>query len=202
MKINSYTKTTKSSLTLPKEFKEDVNMALISQAVHVYRNRSHSGTAKTQTRAEVTLRKGKWYKQKGTGNARHGAKSAPIFVGGGKAHGPTGVKKVLTLPKKMRSKALFSTLSYKAKKGDIAAFSAGKLSKTKDAQAIIEKIRSGEKSEKAKMTIVLSDKNAELRKAFKNIERVSVVRNSDLNAYTVFTANKLIFDKDIFKETK
>ena len=74
--------------SLPKEFGQKENLPLLAQAVRVYEERSHIGFAKTKTRAEVNRTTKKVYKQKGTGGARHGARSAPIYVGGGTAHGP------------------------------------------------------------------------------------------------------------------
>ncbi len=76
---------------------------ILAQAIHIYREDSHRGVAKTKTRGEVDLTKHKVYKQKGTGNARHGAKSSPIYVGGGVAFGPTGYKtSPMSLNQKMK----------------------------------------------------------------------------------------------------
>ena len=77
-----------AEVSLPKQFAEKENLSLLSQAIHIYRDRAHIGLAKTKTRGEVARTTKKWYRQKGTGGARHGARSAPIFVGGGTAHGP------------------------------------------------------------------------------------------------------------------
>lgn len=197
-KINSYTDKAQTSVTLPKEFDSTVNLPLLAQAVHVYRNRLHLGTAIKKTRGEVNRTKAKVYRQKGTGNARHGAKSAPIFVGGGVTHGPMGVKRVLELSKKMRQAALDSALAFKADKGDVSMFNATKLEKTKDANAIVENVRKGENAAKSKMLFVLSEKNASWKTPFANIDRVRTARYQDLNAYSVFTAAKLVFDESIF----
>src|SRR5688572_24665900 len=83
-------------------FAAKVSPALIAQAVRVYQDRQHQHTSKVKTRGEISLTTAKWFKQKGTGRARHGAKSAHIFVGGGVAHGPDGIRGAsLTLPVKM-----------------------------------------------------------------------------------------------------
>lgn len=66
------------------------NQALLAQAVQIYLARARQASAKVKTRSEVNRTKKKWFKQKGTGNARHGARTAGIFVGGGVAHGPNG----------------------------------------------------------------------------------------------------------------
>ncbi len=72
------------------------------------------GTHDTKTRGEVNRTKAKWYRQKGTGRARHGSRNAPIFVGGGIAHGPTPRSYTQNMPRKMRRLALRSALSAKA----------------------------------------------------------------------------------------
>jgi large subunit ribosomal protein L4 len=72
------------------------------------------GTHDTKTRGEVNRTKAKWYRQKGTGRARHGSRNAPIFVGGGIAHGPTPHGYTQQMPRKMRRLALRSALSAKA----------------------------------------------------------------------------------------
>ena len=96
-----------------------INKILLTQAIRVYTARRHPGLSKVKTRGEVIASTRKIYRQKGTGQARHGAISAPIFVGGGVAHGPKGVKRQLSLPKKMRRKALSIALSVKAKEGNL-----------------------------------------------------------------------------------
>ena len=78
-----------------------------------------AGTHKVLTRAEVNRTKKKLYKQKGTGQARHGARSAPLFVGGAKAMGPVQHSHEFGLPKKVRALGLRHALSTKAKAGAI-----------------------------------------------------------------------------------
>lgn len=207
MKVNLYsTKSEKASdLSLPKEFSEEVNKALLAQALHVYRDRSHAGLSRVKTRAEIDLTKAKAYKQKGTGRARHGAKSAPIFVGGGVTHGPKGVKRTLLLPKKMKQQALVSALSLKAKEGKVAgATDLSGIKKTKDAQVLVDNVISGEKAKAgSRVTFAVSEKNAGVYPFMKNIKGVTVERYSDLNAYKVYLAGRLVLDADIFaKETK
>jgi large subunit ribosomal protein L4 len=72
------------------------------------------GTHDTKSRGEVSRTKAKWFRQKGTGRARHGSRNAPIFVGGGIAHGPTPRSYTQHMPRKMRRLALRSALSAKA----------------------------------------------------------------------------------------
>ncbi len=84
---------------------------LIHQALTAVDRKRKQYAGRTKTRSEINLTTAKWYRQKGTGRARHGARSAPIFVGGSKAHGPRGQRRRVKLPKKMRRKALQSALS-------------------------------------------------------------------------------------------
>src|SRR3989344_4194294 len=71
-------------------FAAKINQALMDQAVRVYLSSQRRGLAKSKRRGEVKVTKAKVWRQKGTGRARHGSRNAPVFVGGGKAHGPTG----------------------------------------------------------------------------------------------------------------
>src|SRR5688572_4013875 len=78
-----------------------------------------AGTHKTKGRSEINRTKKKVYKQKGTGNARHGSRRPGIFVGGGKAFGPVVRSHAIDLPKKVRALALRHALSSKAKASEI-----------------------------------------------------------------------------------
>lgn len=100
------------TIELPADiFEVEVNVGLMHQAFVRQMANARLGTHKTQTRGEVSLTKAKWYRQKGTGRARHGARSAPIFVGGGVAHGPRPRSYDQRMPRKMRRQALRSALS-------------------------------------------------------------------------------------------
>jgi large subunit ribosomal protein L4 len=108
------------TIDLPADiFEVEVNVGLMHQAYVRQMANARLGTHKTQTRGEVSLTKAKWYRQKGTGRARHGARSAPIFVGGGVAHGPKPRSYNQSMPRKMRRQALRSALSALAADGQI-----------------------------------------------------------------------------------
>ncbi len=92
-------------------FGVEVNVGLMHQAFVRQMANARQGTANTLSRGEVDRTKAKVYRQKGTGNARHGSRNAPIFVGGGRAHGPKTRDYTLDMPKKMRQGALKSALS-------------------------------------------------------------------------------------------
>lgn len=187
------------TFALPKDFSEKENLALLAQAIRVYSSRIHIGVAKVKTRAEVNATKRKIYKQKGTGGARHGYRSAPIFVGGGVAHGPKVVSRELTLPKKLAKKALNVAFSLKAKNKEIVVVSGMEgFKKTKEASELIEKIVKGREGKFKQFTFALSQENLGARRMLKNIEGVRVLLYKDLNAYNVYFGGFLVFDKAVF----
>src|ERR1035437_1581049 len=108
------------SIELPAEiFGAKINKTLMTQAVRVYLANKRRGTLSTKSRGDVKISTRKIYRQKGTGRARHGAASAPIFVGGGVAFGPRPRDYSLKLNQKARRLALFSALTTKLKNGEI-----------------------------------------------------------------------------------
>lgn len=186
-------------ISLPKEFGEKENLPLLAQAIRVYEERSHIGFAKTKTRTEVNRTTKKVYKQKGTGGARHGARSAPIYVGGGTAHGPKPIRRVLTLPKKMTKLALYQALSAKLFQKQVFVISGiEKLAKTKEARDFIKKVAKAEAIKSKKFTFILSDKNTYLKRYLKNLEGVKIDIYRDLNVFNVLFGGTLVFDKEIF----
>lgn len=206
-KANVYSKTKKkaSSMSLPKTFDEKENMILLAQAIRVYGDRKKPRRGKVKTRGEVVASTRKIWRQKGTGRARHGDVGAPIFVGGGKAHGPRGEKRELTLPKKMREKALRVALSLKAKEGKVAVIDeVSKIKKTKDAQKIINDIVKKDLRGKnpKKITVCLAEENKEAQKFFRNIKNLETFEFQGLNAHRVFYGGLLVFDKKVLKKKK
>jgi large subunit ribosomal protein L4 len=100
-------------------FEAKINVGLMHQYVVMQQANARLGTHKALRRGEVNRTHAKWYRQKGTGRARHGSRNAPIFVGGGRAHGPIPHKYTKDMPKKMRHAALRSALSALARDGQI-----------------------------------------------------------------------------------
>jgi len=194
-----------STMNYPKSMEESVNMELLAQAIRVYEAGRHQGLSKTKTRGEISASKRKIYRQKGTGRARHGALSAPIFVGGGVAHGPKGIKRILVMPKKMRKKALKVALSLKAKEGEMFVVDRiHTLKKTKEAATLINKIAKSEKNAKehGRYTFILSDGNSDTRLVLRNLANIEVSGFKDLNAYKVYFGGVLLVDKDALKTKK
>ncbi|KKQ73837.1 MAG: 50S ribosomal protein L4 [Candidatus Woesebacteria bacterium GW2011_GWB1_38_5b] len=202
-KLNAYTlKGVKTkSVEFPKDWQGKENMVLLAQAIRVYEWQRHPGLSKVKTRAGVSRSGRKIYRQKGTGLARHGDKGAPIFVGGGVAHGPKGVKKKLSLPKKIKRKALKIALTLKAKKGElIVVDNISTLNKTKDAVSLIKKIAEKEKNfnSRAKFTFILLGESKDAQLALRNIANLRTLFFENLNVYDVFYGGILVMDKGVF----
>lgn len=180
-------------MVLPKEiFGSKVNKVLLAQAMRVYTTNESAHFGNTKTRSEVRGTTAKAYKQKGTGNARHGARTAPIFVGGGVSFGPKYRKTVLVLPKKMREAALVSALSAKAKRGEVVGVAGLEKAsgKTKDMANFLKKV-------KVRSALVLSDKsNENALRAVRNIESVDVTGVTQVNAYEVLKHASLVLTKE------
>jgi len=187
----------KDSLNLPKVFEQDLNLNLLAQAVRIYNDRLHPGRGKTKTRGEVSASTRKIYRQKGTGGARHGARSAPIYVGGGVAHGPKGIKRRLTLPRKIARKALKTAFTLKGKSGELFVVSGlNSLKKTKDVQGLLDKIGKFVGRDVKRVVFALSPQNYEAKRAMANIKGVNAVSIFNVNAYSVYTGGIILVDKD------
>jgi large subunit ribosomal protein L4 len=182
-----------SQVSLPKEiFGAKVNPALMSQAVRVYLSNQRKAGAKTKTRGEVAGSGIKIWRQKGTGRARHGDRYAPIFVGGGVAHGPTGQENYsLKMSKKMKKKALFSALTRQLKDNHVVFVKGlGQVgSKTKPMVQALGKISQGAK----KVLLILPEKVEAVIRSARNIDGTELVFASLLNPYQVLKNECLVF---------
>ncbi len=164
---------------------------LVSQAVRVYLANQRGGTAKTKTRGEVNRTKKKWYKQKGTGNARHGARSAPIFVGGGVTHGPHGdTNWKLSMSKTMRTRALQTALNMQALKGIVSIVEGvdALTGKTKEMIAGLNKIGILDKA----VLLIVDGVTEQLLRATQNIENILVCNAKDINTYVIARAQSIL----------
>lgn len=191
----------KGSMALPKEvFGIKVNPELMAQAVRVYLANQRRGTVSTKTRGEVQYSTRKVWRQKGTGRARHGGRGAPLFVKGGVAHGPKPRDYSLSLPQKMKQRALFSALSAKLTEGSVRVVDGFlKLEpKTKVMASTLANV--GVTGKKQDILFVLptkaektSDTTVKLARAARNIEGVSLVPAIQLNTYIVLKSRSLVF---------
>jgi large subunit ribosomal protein L4 len=188
----------KEKTNLPaKIFNVKVKPAILAQAVRMYLSNQRSAKAKTKTRANVAKTTAKMYKQKGTGRARHGAYSAPIFVGGGVAQGPTGTQNYkLAMPKKTLRIALLGALSEKAKAKEVVILETSEKSKTHDAA----KLAKTYKMDGQKVLIITGEKEKDVSRAWKNLDMVTVTGSNSLNPYTVLVNQKIGITKTALKE--
>jgi len=171
-------------------FNIEVAPKLITQAIYVYQANSHRGVANSKTRGEITASKRKIYKQKGTGNARHGAKSAPIFVGGGVVFGPTGLTTPLkNLNQKMKLKALAGILTLYCTEDRLSVLDSKEM-KDKSTKAAIKLLP--EDYTKQKTSLVHFGDSPELLKSFSNVKGLTLLAANRLNAFKVSQSAKLI----------
>lgn len=186
----------KGTISLPKEiFGIKVNNTLMAQAVRVYLVNQRQGTASTKTRGEVRASTRKIYRQKGTGRARHGAITAPIFVGGGIAFGPRPRNFELKMSKQMRRKALLSALSQKFSEDRIRIVDvAGSTGKTREIYGMLRKLDLVNKKDEGKVLFVASGDLA--KRAAGNIGAVEVYPAASINTYTVLNNKHLVFEKE------
>lgn len=150
-----------------------------------------SGQHKVLTRAEINRTKKKVYAQKGTGQARHGARSAPLFVGGAKAMGPVAHSHEFDLPKKVRSLGLRHALSSKAKSGSIVVIDEAKSKSIKTGALAKQFGKLGLQS--ALVVDGTFDKNFEL--SARNLSHVALLQAAGLNVYDIIRRDKLVLTK-------
>lgn len=178
------------------------NVALLSQAVRIYVSNSHQKTSKVKTRGEVQGSTRKIYRQKGTGNARHGAKYAPIFVGGGIAHGPKGVRpENMILPKTMRRAALAAAMQAKLAGKAIAGLTGVDKFDGKTA-GVVTLLATVANHPKNSVLIVTEDKATAMYQGIANLQGVTMKRASLVNAYDLVAAGHLVLTKDALETIK
>ena len=168
-----------NEIELPAEiFEAPINTALMHQALVRQLANARRGTHKTQTRGEVSRTKSKWYRQKGTGRARHGSRNAPIFVGGGVAHGPKPRSYQKQMPRKMRRAALRSALSVKAAEERILLLDELTMEqpRTREFATMLERLQVSNSA-----LVLLSEKNETVEKSARNLSHVKTLRTHYLN---------------------
>lgn len=170
----------------------DVRADLLQRAVKWQLSRRQAGTHRAKERAEIARTGKKFGRQKGSGSARHGSRRAPIFVGGGKAHGPKVRSHATELPKKVRALALKHALTAKAGSSSIVVLDEARLDSPKTAalKASFEKLG-------LKNALIIDgealDENFAL--AARNIPHVDVLPAQGLNVYDVLRRDTLVLTK-------
>jgi len=174
-------------------FGADVNEALLYDVLKAQLASKRSGSAKTKGRAEVAGSTRKLYRQKGTGNARHGAIRAMLYVGGGKAHGPQPRSYAYRPPRKMRAGALRSALSLKMKEGNLTVVENFELPeiKTKKLESVLKTL----KVERGSL-IVDAQGNDKLRLSVRNLPDSNYLPPEGVNLYDVLRHPHLVLTKN------
>ena len=186
----------KSSIeVLDKIFSAKINKKLVNTVLYKTNANYKGRHAKTKQQNEVSGPTSKIYAQKGTGNARHASRKAPIFVGGGIAHGPKGELsyKKRKLNKSEKKQSIASLISDKIKNNNLLIFSdfSSKIKKTKEMNLILKKFQISN-------SIVILDKTSKdnVEKSIRNIPNIKV---TDINHFSAFDIVK--FEKIVFTET-
>ncbi len=190
----------KTSIEIKDEiFSSKINEALISQVIYKTNANYKGRRAKTKQKNEIVGSTSKIYAQKGTGNARHASRKAPIFVGGGVAHGPKGQTKhkIRKLNKNEKKIGVASLLTKKLKLNDLLIFNdfSKEIKKTKEIFSFLTKFH-------AKNSIMILDKSSRdnILKATRNIPNVKCTDVNHFSAFDIIKYKKIIFTETSVKE--
>ncbi|MBI1863438.1 50S ribosomal protein L4 [Candidatus Microgenomates bacterium] len=182
------------SVDLPKEiFDIEASPRLIAHYVKVYNTNQRQGTVSTKTRAMVQSSTRTIYRQKGTGRARHGAKSAPIFVGGGVAFGPQPREYHASINKKQRRRALFAALTIAFKNNQLSGLSDSALAGEPKTARVAGFLKSRDLTGKKTLLVLPKIEKNAIVMSSRNIQSIEVTDAQSLNAYVVLSARAIVF---------
>ena len=175
-----------------------VNHKLIKYVIDWQLNHLKPRTAKTKQRNEIKGSTRKIYAQKGTGGARHSSRKAPIFVGGGVAHGPKGATyKIKKINKKVRKLALAQTLSKKNTDKNLYILADVKklITKTKEFNQFLLK-------NKLSNALIVSDKDSEknINRSARNIKNIKIINHDGANVYDILKLKNVIITSSSIKK--
>tara|TARA_Y100001936_G_C15934787_1_gene591422 strand:- start:351 stop:974 length:624 start_codon:yes stop_codon:yes gene_type:complete len=176
-----------------------INKKLVSNLLYKTNANYKGRKAKTKQKNEIIGSTSKIYAQKGTGNARHASRKAPIFVGGGIAHGPKGEDnyKVRKINKSEKKKSISSLITEKNNEKNLLVFADFKneITKTKEMNKILEKF-------KAKDSLIILDKISKdkIMRSVKNIPNIKVTDVNHFSSYDVIKFKKIIFTETSVRE--
>ena len=180
-----------------KIFSSKINKQLVSNVLYKMNANYKGRKAKTKQQNEIKGSTSKIYAQKGTGNARHASRKAPIFVGGGVAHGPKGaVYKVKKINKKVRKLALAHTISKKNSDKNLFILSDVKkeIKKTKEFNKFLKK-------NNLLNVIIISDLESlkNINKSARNIKDLKVLNENGVNIYDMMKYKNVLFTQSSIK---
>lgn len=189
-----------NKLTLSEEMGEKLNKAVLYYGVKALRSNLRHGTVKVKTRSEVNRTGKKVYKQKGTGNARHGSRRANIYVGGGNVHGPQPRSFNEKINKKFKSRCYHEIFKFLIQNDNLKVVSDLSFAKpsTKDAKKFLK----GVGFEKALVVLPTEAAylNAEL--SFRNIKDVKVLSDNNINFFDLLKYSKVVVLQKTFENLK
>lgn len=170
-------------------FEEDVNTGLMHQAYVRQMANARQGNTKRRRRSEVRGSTAKIYRQKGTGRARHGARTAPIFVGGGLAHPPRPRDYTKKMPKKMRRKAIRCALSGLMRDDQLVFVDelVFEEPKTKRMKEVLAAVAGSEKA-----LVVVGSKNDNVTRSIHNLPKAHVILANYLNIRDLLSYDKVV----------
>ena len=176
-----------------------INKQLVSNVLYIANANFKGRKAKTKQKNEIIGSTSKIYAQKGTGNARHASRKAPLFVGGGVAHGPKGEANYKTrkINKSEKRLSIASLITEKNRTNDLIVFNDfdKEIKKTKEMNNILVKFN-------AKDSLIILDKSSKekIQKSIKNIPNVKPTDVNHFSAYDIVKHKKLIFTETSIKE--
>ena len=176
-----------------------INNKLVSNVLYKANANYKGRKAKTKQKNEIVGSTSKIYAQNGTGNARHASKKAPIFVGGGVAHGPKGESnyKKRKLNKSEKKLSIASLITQKNKLNDLIILEdfVNEILKTKDMNNILIKFE-------AKNSIIIADSKSKnnIHRSLNNIPNVKITDINHFSAYDLAKYRKIIFTETSIKE--
>ena len=184
---------------LDKVFSAKVNHKLVSNVLYKTNANYKGRHAKTKQQNEVSGPTSKIYAQKGTGNARHASRKAPIFVGGGVAHGPKGELSYKTrkLNKTEKKQSIASLISEKIKNKSLLIFNdfGSEIKKTKEMNLILKKFE-------ILNSLIILDKlsKSKIEKSIRNIPNIKVTDINHFSAFDIVKFKKIVFTESSVKE--
>ena len=172
---------------------EEVNYKGMKETLLMYQARKRQGNASTKGRSDVRASSAKPWRQKGTGRARSGSASSPLWPGGGVAFGPKPRDFGFSVPRKIRRKATVQAMGMKLEAGKISVLKGLELEEPKTAK--LAKVLSSLEAN-GSVLIVIKDQNAALKLSARNIPGVSLCRASDLNAEEILKKEQILILED------
>ena len=184
---------------LDKIFSAKINKRLVDNVLYKTNANYKGRHGKTKQQNEITGSTSKIYAQKGTGGARHASRKAPIFVGGGVAHGPKGelAYKKRKLNKSEKKLSIASLITEKNKLNNLLILNDfnTEIKKTKEMSAIVKKFE-------ITHSLIILDKNSKekVEKSMRNIPNIKVTDINHFSAFDIIKFKKVVFTESSVKE--